>query len=147
MKYLKSKLRILVTHQLQFIQKADHILVLNQGKAIAFGTYKELISSGLDFVSFFKGHDAHEAHEKLQKNLSLTTSLGGDAGVAEAIDEPEVEDETKSVGSVKWSVYWEYLKSGSGLVIATTAFVSMIVSQVLFHASDIYLVSNSRNKC
>ncbi len=52
--YLKSKTVILVTHQIQFIQKASKILVLKEGKPLAFGAYDELIESGIDFMSLIK---------------------------------------------------------------------------------------------
>ncbi|CAG2172999.1 unnamed protein product [Oppiella nova] len=36
--YLKTKTVVLVTHQIQFIQKATKILVLKEGRSLAFGT-------------------------------------------------------------------------------------------------------------
>ena len=49
--FLKPKARILVTHQIQFLQKATRILVLKDGKAIACGTFNELVNSKIDFIS------------------------------------------------------------------------------------------------
>jgi len=40
-----------VTHQIQFIKKATKILVLKDGRPLAFGSYAELIDSGIDFMS------------------------------------------------------------------------------------------------
>ncbi|CAG7664697.1 unnamed protein product, partial [Allacma fusca] len=49
--YLKDKLRILVTHQLQYLPRADHIVILSRGKVAAQGTYIDLIQQGIDFLS------------------------------------------------------------------------------------------------
>uniref|UniRef100_A0A8C7TH57 Multidrug resistance-associated protein 4 n=1 Tax=Oncorhynchus mykiss TaxID=8022 RepID=A0A8C7TH57_ONCMY len=51
---LKNKPRILVTHQLQYLQAANQILVLKEGHVVARGTYSELQHSGVDFTSLLK---------------------------------------------------------------------------------------------
>uniref|UniRef100_A0A8C7J9P4 Multidrug resistance-associated protein 4 n=2 Tax=Oncorhynchus kisutch TaxID=8019 RepID=A0A8C7J9P4_ONCKI len=51
---LKNKPRILVTHQLQYLQAANQILVLKEGHVVGMGTYSELQHSGVDFTSLLK---------------------------------------------------------------------------------------------
>nr|XP_023023674.1 multidrug resistance-associated protein 4-like [Leptinotarsa decemlineata] len=48
--YLKGKTRVLVTHQLQYLNKADLIIVINQGVIEAQGTLTELSKSGVNFT-------------------------------------------------------------------------------------------------
>ncbi|XP_076808480.1 ATP-binding cassette sub-family C member 4-like isoform X1 [Clavelina lepadiformis] len=50
--YLKDKIRILVTHQLQFLENADELLILKEGKVIEKGKYNELIRKGTSFASY-----------------------------------------------------------------------------------------------
>ncbi|KAI2474052.1 Multi drug resistance-associated protein (MRP) [Diabrotica virgifera virgifera] len=50
--YLAGKTRILITHQLQYLQKADMIVVLNEGKIKAQGTFKELCEGNIDFTEY-----------------------------------------------------------------------------------------------
>uniref|UniRef100_A0A8B9JH67 Cystic fibrosis transmembrane conductance regulator n=1 Tax=Astyanax mexicanus TaxID=7994 RepID=A0A8B9JH67_ASTMX len=57
---LKKKPRILVTHQLQYLKAADHILVLKEGHMVARGTYSELLRSGVDFASLLKKDEEEE---------------------------------------------------------------------------------------
>jgi ATP-binding cassette subfamily C (CFTR/MRP) protein 4 len=45
--YLRRNCVVLVTHQLQFIKAAQQILVLNDGKCLAIGSYTELLKQGL----------------------------------------------------------------------------------------------------
>ena len=49
-KYLREKLVILITHQLQFIKSSDKILLLKNGKSEVYGSYEYLISKGVDFM-------------------------------------------------------------------------------------------------
>ena len=46
--YLKSKIRIFVTHQTHHLANANQILVLNNGQVLAKGTYGEVSKSGLN---------------------------------------------------------------------------------------------------
>lgn len=46
----QEKCVILVTHQLQFMRKADKILVLNDGRVEDFGTYDDVKDGGLRVV-------------------------------------------------------------------------------------------------
>ncbi|CAG2105923.1 unnamed protein product, partial [Medioppia subpectinata] len=66
--YLCDKIRILVTHQIQFIRKATQILVLNdEGKCLGLGSYDELQSRGLDFMSILSDQE-READDKAEQN-------------------------------------------------------------------------------
>ena len=50
--FLKNKSVILVTHQLQYLQEADEIIVLKQGKVEERGNFQHLLKNGMDFSSF-----------------------------------------------------------------------------------------------
>uniref|UniRef100_A0A1E1XAH8 Putative abc transporter n=1 Tax=Amblyomma aureolatum TaxID=187763 RepID=A0A1E1XAH8_9ACAR len=52
--YLKNKIVILCTHQLQFLKSANHILVLREGKMLGYGSYRQLMNAGIDFVSLLE---------------------------------------------------------------------------------------------
>lgn len=60
MDYLKNKIRILVTHQIQFIEKATKIMILNEGDCMAFGTFAELQQMGIDFMSLLDKNKKNE---------------------------------------------------------------------------------------
>eukprot|EP00795_Rhopilema_esculentum_P002810 gene2810-1037_t len=57
MEYLAKKPRILVTHQLQYLTDADHIIALSEGKCIGQGTFAELVDMGIDFMSLLANED------------------------------------------------------------------------------------------
>lgn len=63
---------ILVTHQIQFIKKATKILVLKDGKPMAYGTNDELEKSGIDFMSLIKEDKPdHEKKEEIKSEEML----------------------------------------------------------------------------
>ena len=43
---LSGKLRVLVTHQMHFLKRADHIVMLKQGSVVSQGGYLQLTESG-----------------------------------------------------------------------------------------------------
>ena len=47
---LKSKTRILITHQYQFLTDADNILYLDGGKQLEFGTFDKVMSFESQFI-------------------------------------------------------------------------------------------------
>ncbi|KAA6388868.1 MAG: ABC transporter ATP-binding protein, partial [Streblomastix strix] len=49
---LKGKTRMLLTNQLQFIDRADNIILLNKGRIVAQGTSKELKEQRINFDEF-----------------------------------------------------------------------------------------------
>ncbi|XP_077301168.1 ATP-binding cassette sub-family C member 4-like [Arctopsyche grandis] len=62
--YLENKTRILVTHQLQFLENADCIIVLENGKISSMGTYEELKSSDKSFSNVLATFDEEEVEEQ-----------------------------------------------------------------------------------
>lgn len=55
--HLKGKTRILVTHQLHYLKKAGLIIVINNGKIEAQGTFEELSECALDFTKLLVAAD------------------------------------------------------------------------------------------
>jgi len=41
--HLKEKIVVLVTHQIQFLKDCERILILNEGRQVTEGSYKEII--------------------------------------------------------------------------------------------------------
>jgi len=54
--FLKDKTRILITHQLQFLPKVDHIVVMDNGSVKHQGNFTQLMQDGIDLQSLVKAH-------------------------------------------------------------------------------------------
>lgn len=112
----KNRTRIVVTHRLKALQQFDRIIFLNQGRIELVGTYDELQSS-VAFRSFVKDH-ATSLPSDSEKAVAVKES-------SEPLENPTdvkaaklVVDEDREVGTVKGSLYWDYIKSlgGSGVL-------------------------------
>ncbi|CAG2181686.1 unnamed protein product, partial [Oppiella nova] len=53
--------------------------------------------------------------------------------------EPKIQEETREVGSIGGHVYYEYVKAGAGPLLFTITLFSTLVSQGIFHYSDLWL--------
>ncbi|XP_054168884.1 ATP-binding cassette sub-family C member 4-like [Oppia nitens] len=165
--YLKDKVVLLVTHQLQFIRNAQHILVLRDGHTEALGTYPELVSAGIDFIKM-SGDEKPET----KTGAELTTS-GGDKSLSRSgsvrgggqprsismsgqshtgVEEDDelqnyIEGEKAQIqrgefqrsGSVRAAIYWLYVRSGSNWFWLTLLILSNIGTQLLFTGSEYFL--------
>ncbi len=76
--YLANKIRILVTHQLQFVEKATKILVLKEGSILAYGTWTELQQQGVDFMSILEKENEKAKKKEKENSENDTKSLHSD---------------------------------------------------------------------
>jgi ATP-binding cassette subfamily C (CFTR/MRP) protein 4 len=86
---LKDKIRILVTHQIQFVRKATQILVLNEGKCMALGSFEELQKSGINFMTLLNENKEQESPETIHSRAEA--ELLGKNLVNEAISRTKSE--------------------------------------------------------
>jgi ATP-binding cassette subfamily C (CFTR/MRP) protein 4 len=110
--YLSDKICILVTHQIQFLQDATKVLVLDHVD-ITLGTYNELISSS--FAHLLEDIHQQESFINIQKQQSIISSIYSEKDNEEELI-PNVD--TKQEGSIRWDVYISYIKSGLGCVFS-----------------------------
>ncbi|GFQ66173.1 hypothetical protein TNCT_86261 [Trichonephila clavata] len=168
--YLKDKVRILATHQIQFLKGASQILVLKEGRCLALGSFDQLTQSGVDLGSMMEDYE-QERRQRLcsmnstASNMSLNeeltdgttaipmfeSTLSLASSVSTAYDDIEGEkinqkapkgtEEVKTSGAVTLKVYIEYIKSGAGLFLRIVLLFSYISTQVLFNGSDFWLTA------
>ncbi len=55
------------------------------------------------------------------------------------ITDQKIEEESKAVGSIDAKVYWNYIRAGAGPILLILSVASTLISQSLFHYSDIWL--------
>ncbi|CAG2177963.1 unnamed protein product, partial [Oppiella nova] len=176
--YLSDKIRILVTHQIQFIRKATQILVLSpEGRCLGLGSYDELQSQGLDFMKLLSDQDREAQNTALavedkksshhldrdammrsfsqssieaqkvrsfsKSSVSITDSI--DTSSIDILEEdgdgPRIQEEQREVGAIDSRVYWEYIKAGAGPLLGTSTLLFTIISQTIFHGSDLWLTA------
>uniref|UniRef100_A0A4W3I4Q7 ATP binding cassette subfamily C member 4 (PEL blood group) n=1 Tax=Callorhinchus milii TaxID=7868 RepID=A0A4W3I4Q7_CALMI len=139
---LQNKPRILVTHQLQYLSAATHILIIKEGKVVQKGTFTELLKSGVDFASLLKHEEEDEStglepmlKSTRNRTLSQTSilSLGslvspqGDPGEPVLSATPE---ESRSEGSVGFQIYKKYFSAGASTFVLFFLLVLSLLAQV-----------------
>lgn len=136
--FLSNKIRILVTHQLQYLFDVEHLLLMSSGKVVAQGSYQELQRSRqFQFLEQARAHDesgidtdsvhSHMSRSDSEKSMDQHNTLLRPDETVE-----EINQEQQCVGAVKFSVYASYFKA-----LESTFFFSLIV--VLFVCSRIML--------
>jgi ABC-type multidrug transport system fused ATPase/permease subunit len=68
--HLHGKTRILVTHQLQYMSRVDHIIMLSGGKIVEEGTYEKLMNDHGEFAKLIVNHVEKDHSETAKKASS-----------------------------------------------------------------------------
>uniref|UniRef100_A0A674ESQ6 Cystic fibrosis transmembrane conductance regulator n=1 Tax=Salmo trutta TaxID=8032 RepID=A0A674ESQ6_SALTR len=122
---LKNKPRILVTHQLQYLQAANQILVLKEGHMVARGTYSELQRSGVDFTSLLKREEEGpqapgvetESRSPCSRTLSQNSVVSHTSSIRSTEPVQTVVEESRSEGTIGVGLYVKYLKAGANILV------------------------------
>ncbi|XP_017000056.2 probable multidrug resistance-associated protein lethal(2)03659 [Drosophila takahashii] len=147
--YLRNRIVILATHQLQFLQQADQIVIMDKGQISAVGTYEELLKSGADFGSFL---DNRENPEEPIEEPSRTTCIADErrSSVKSALSnaescleedpkEPVINLERKDVTRSGLGVYTDYFKAAGGLLPFVLVISVFLCAQGLASLGDYFL--------
>ena len=149
--FLKNKIVILVTHQLQYLPTADQILILDHGVIQGVGTYESLRDSGLDFAELLpKDEDPVEEEKPLQrsiskdseksrKDLNRTTSETSQEN-KEDLDKKKQSEEKRAEGSVSLNHYKAYIQASGGYLTMLFIISFFFLAQLSLSISD-YFVS------
>uniref|UniRef100_A0A4W5RYK3 ATP-binding cassette sub-family B member 6 n=1 Tax=Hucho hucho TaxID=62062 RepID=A0A4W5RYK3_9TELE len=137
---LRRKTRILCTHRIEFVDKADVVILMDNGTIIKTGTPEEV----LPLV---------EAVPKNRKNDSNAKEKGtkeeqGPSNELFAEEESSLSGkEQKAVGGLAWKVYHAYWRAVGG-ALSVSILLSLLLMQASKNVSDWWLshwISNLKN--
>ncbi|XP_063908432.1 probable multidrug resistance-associated protein lethal(2)03659 isoform X2 [Zophobas morio] len=134
--FLKGKICVLVTHQLQYLSDVDRIVVMKNGEIESEGTFNELQTKGLDFgklLEQFKNEDQGEESKKWEEGVDDEELKDDDN------EKPLVETEKVKRGSIKWSLYLKYLKAGGGTTMVLVMSTLFLSAHSVANAGDYYI--------
>jgi len=147
---MAGKTRVLVTHQLHVLPRADRIFCMHQGKIVEQGTYDELVARRGTFARLVEEYRGKEEDKNEEENERED----------DAIEEPEekkekepqakpqalMQVEERAVGSVAWTVYAEYAKAGGGLWVIPAIILSVVCCNGVNIATSLWLSYWTSNK-
>uniref|UniRef100_A0A4W4ELJ6 ATP-binding cassette, sub-family C (CFTR/MRP), member 4 n=1 Tax=Electrophorus electricus TaxID=8005 RepID=A0A4W4ELJ6_ELEEL len=157
---LKEKPRILVTHQLQYLKAADHILVLKEGQLVAQGTYSELLRSGVDFALLLKKEEDEEqaggvgepsrsrtlSQNSVRSRTSSVLSVNEEADQLPAEPLQTVAEESRSEGTIGIHMYLKYLRAGANILMLIVLVLLNLLAQVAYILQDWWLRLHDLNQ-
>ena len=149
---MAGKTRILVTHQLHVLPRADRIFCMNQGKIVEQGTYEELITSGGDFSRLVAEFGGKEEEKKEEEEEAEEDAIEEPLDLKEKEKKPEQKGkalmtvEERATGSVSWGVYAEYARAGGGIWVIPAIILSVIACNGVNIATSLWLSFWTSNK-
>lgn len=136
-----------MTHQLQFLQDADEIIILSNGKIEANGSYDQLRQSGLDFSKLLAApvdNDDEKVTFSRSNSNTSQTSRQSSVSSTQSFEKTPVNnqmkvEETRAKGSIGSQLYKKYFKaSGAYFMFYVMAFLCLM-AQLLASGGDYYV--------
>ena len=134
---LRGSAVLLVTHQLQFAEFADNILVMKDGRVVESGKYAKLMETGPSFQAMMKSYRGTQKEEAAKEEELVDTSVseGMKATMATQTSKALLNLEKREEGSVQLKVYKAYIHAmGHG----TWTFTILIFLTVLERAISVF---------
>lgn len=97
---LKDRTRILVTHAVDFLPKADHIIMMDEGRIVAQGTFDEM-NKVKEFQEVMSINDLNKNLDDDDKNSAKGSAEGDTETVSEEEEEEVTGDAQEAMNMVK----------------------------------------------
>lgn len=145
--FLRDNIVVLVTHQLQFLQSADQIVIMDKGRVSAVGSYESLRESGLDFAQMLadpERDDSMEIKTRPRSGSRMVDRQNSEASINSVADStlddtPAQVQETQEEGKIGLDLYKKYFKAGGGFFMFFVMLLFCIMSQGLASCGDYFL--------
>uniref|UniRef100_A0A8D0D9B9 ATP binding cassette subfamily C member 12 n=1 Tax=Sander lucioperca TaxID=283035 RepID=A0A8D0D9B9_SANLU len=131
-KELQGKSVILVTHQLQYLEYCDDILVLEDGEVLEAGNHRALMKADGRYAQLISNYQMEQSQEEevspkhtaQLKDVGLRESTDGglvnpgmEPRKRSAVSDQLVSQESTTEGSISWRVYHQYCKAAGGYIV------------------------------
>ncbi|KAL7299745.1 hypothetical protein TKK_0007495 [Trichogramma kaykai] len=150
--FLKGSTRILVTHQLQFLRKADTILYINKGKIKYSGTYNNITNLNPDVMKLLGRKENNKTDEEGKKIIEKTDSLisnqsddsldvlvGEEDGPVNGPGDDDADEENVDREYNNFQVFKSYFRAGASWCLIGFYVLVLIVTQIATSGTDLWL--------
>ncbi|KAK2959609.1 Multidrug resistance-associated protein [Blattamonas nauphoetae] len=133
---LKGKTVILMTNQLQFLDRADKVIVLETGRIIGQGTYGELKGQGINFDEFIiKSEGKKDGKQAKKKDVEVKEEEKTDEEFAKQI----MTEEEQETGAISPRSYYLYFKTLMPTVLIIAFILYLAIGESISPASQWWL--------
>jgi len=125
---LDNKTRLMITHNLEALQDAKHIVVMEEGSILAKGDFSTLRASGFDLDAIVQGTEKKSGTAQMEKQLSqgiLEDEIKSEQEYARL----EIAEEDRMIGSISWQLYWRYIQAGIHCILAAALAIFFLIVQ------------------
>ncbi|KAL2936008.1 ABC transporter C family member 3, partial [Bienertia sinuspersici] len=146
---LSEKTVIYVTHQIEFLNNADLIVVMKNGSIAQVGKYNDIHIPGSEFTKLVGAQNAAMTSTDTNKAAPNSVKTRNENVNGEADDEKKaadlspasqlVKEEEREKGRVGFSVHWTYITTAYGGVLVLLMTLVLIISQILQIGSNYWL--------
>ncbi|KAF9523137.1 ABC transporter [Crepidotus variabilis] len=142
---LKGKTRVLVTHALHFLKNVDYVYVVDGGRVVEGGTYKELMEKGNNFSKFVtefgaKDEDESQDDAKTAEGEVVEETKEDKKQPEVALVKTMMQAEERNTGAVSWDVYKAYLKAARGEFVLPLLIIAALSMQASMLIGSYWLV-------
>lgn len=158
-----GKTRLLVTHQVHFLKDADWIVILDKGRIMYQGTYKNIANSKLDLAKLVEQPPDEEKPLNEMDNLPPRDEEDGEdipfidgyvgprspsisnrsttTEISDVQDHDDVQEneEAKAEGNISLRVWMKYFRAGGSVFFLVFLTTILVLSQVITSGSDYFV--------
>uniref|UniRef100_A0A8C9STI9 ATP binding cassette subfamily C member 12 n=1 Tax=Scleropages formosus TaxID=113540 RepID=A0A8C9STI9_SCLFO len=131
-KELKGKSIVLVTHQLQYLEFCDEVVLLDNGEILEIGNHAALMNSGGRYAHLINNFQMEKSQEETKVQTESKEQQEKSPDMANGIDNPDKKDqlvtqESSQEGSVTWRTYHQYCRATGGYFLLLPVALTFIL--------------------
>lgn len=135
--FLRNKICFLITHQVQYLKNARHVVLLHAGKIEARGSYSDIHHSHYNSLRRMSSAlDEHSTKKAAEVECQETATGQREQDYASQQDSRK---ETQNIGSVSFNVYKSYFKSVESVLLITVVGILVTLGQIAISSIDLFM--------
>ncbi|XP_067888123.1 ATP-binding cassette sub-family C member 9-like [Heterodontus francisci] len=136
----ENRTTIFVTHKLEYIEEADYIIVMQDGKIEIQGTYQDITKQNPNLLKAWKSLTPKDDHkEEMETEVELVDEVSKmEKKTDDNLNGKLIQEEEKEEGSISLKIYWLYARA-IGLFFFFFLLLAVLAKQSFLVAVDFWL--------
>uniref|UniRef100_A0A673A139 ATP-binding cassette sub-family C member 5 n=1 Tax=Sphaeramia orbicularis TaxID=375764 RepID=A0A673A139_9TELE len=129
-KELRGKSVILVTHQLQYLEFCDDILLLEDGEILEAGNHQDLMTTNKRYAQLISNYQMEQSKVRLSAHNSDGTPYCTYSAVfivLQSVKHVSLFIESSTEGAISWRVYHHYVQAAGGYFLSSLVFLNIVL--------------------